>query len=344
MVIVVGDAGVGKSRLAQTFTDDIEDGCVVVGRCRAYGDGITFWPLREMIADLGGANGDALAEMLAGRPDGSSNAARIAAAVGLSQEVVDRPAELFPACRELFEVAARDAPLVAVVEDAHWAEPTLLDLIEYLAATVRGTVLWLCLARLDLLTRRPEWGSEIAAPMIELEPLSTPDARRLVIDRLDGRPLASETVGHILAMGNGNPLFLEQMLAAAQDDSELRLPPTVDALLTARLDRLGPAEKDVLRVASVVGTDVSRDALAALTPAEARAHLARHPTAPTATALSGGLSCTIHMILSALCTACPTSLSPQSHTKLYQFRICHSTLLIPAGRVLSGGSGFTGLV
>lgn len=285
MVTVFGEAGIGKSRLAQAFTDDIEDGRVVVGRCRAYGDGITFWPLREIVADLAGATGDGLTEMLAGQPDGSSNAAQIAAAVGLREDAVDRPAELFPAFRQLFEAAARDRPLVAVVEDAHWAEPTLLDLVEYLAATVRGPVLWLCLARPDLLTRRPEWGSELAAPRIRLERLLTPDARRLVIDRLGGRPLASETMGHILAMGQGNPLFLEQLLAAAHDQSELRLPPTVDALLSARLDQLGPAEKDVLRAASVIGTDVPRDALAALMPTEARAHLERHLTALTAKTL-----------------------------------------------------------
>lgn len=285
MVTIVGEAGVGKSRLAQAFTSAIEDARVVVGRCRAYGDGITFWPLREIVADLAGATGDGLAEMLAGHSDASSNAAQIAAAAGLSDEAVERPAELFPAFRQLFEVASHDAPLVAVVEDAHWAEPTLLDLVEYLAASVRGPVLWLCLARPDLLTRRSEWGSQLTASRISLERLSTPDARRLVIDRLGGRPLASETMGHILAMGQGNPLFLEQLLAAAHDDSELRLPPTVDAVLTARLDRLGPAEKDALRVASVVGTDVPRDALAALMPAEARAHLARHLTALTAKAL-----------------------------------------------------------
>jgi len=285
LLTILGEAGIGKTRLAQAFTDGIEDGRVVVGRCRAYGEGITFWPLREIVVDLAGATGDGLAEMLAGQPDGPSNAAQIAAAVGLSEHTVDRPAELFGACRQLFEVAARDRPLVAVVEDAHWAEATLLDLVEYLAATVQKPVLWLCLARPDLLIERPEWGAEVAAPAIRLERLATPDARRLVIDRLGGRPLTPETMGHVLAMGRGNPLFLEQLLAATRDDSDLRLPPTVDALLTARLDRLGPAEKDVLRAASVVGTDVSRDALAALMPAAARTYLGRHLTALTAKAL-----------------------------------------------------------
>ena len=210
LVTVLGEAGIGKSRLLRGFTDTIASRSVVVGRCRAYGDGITFWPLREIVQQIvGRIERRGLAELLSGEPDGASAAALIAAAVGLSDEGMERPADLFRAVRRLFEVAAADGSLVVVVDDAHWAQPTLLDLLEYLAAELRGPVLLVCLARHDLLADRPRWASEVAASAtIALEPLATTEARRLVIDRLGGRPLAPEMMGQLLALGQGNPLFL----------------------------------------------------------------------------------------------------------------------------------------
>lgn len=286
LVTVLGEAGIGKSRLARAFTQETTDVRVVVGRCRAYGDGITYWPVREIVQDLVGSAGpDGLVEMLGGEPDGPTNAAQIAAAVGLSVDEVERPGELFRAFRQLFEVAARNEPLVAIVEDAHWAEPTLLDLVEYLTAEAHGPLLLLCIARPELIGDRPRWASEIAATTISLEPLPTSEARQLVIERLGGRPLAPETMGQVLALSQGNPLFLEQLLAAMRDDDGPGMPPTIKALLTARLDRLGPAEKDLLRAASVVGTDVSLEALAVLVPTAARRYLRRHLTTLTAKAL-----------------------------------------------------------
>ncbi|HEX2028925.1 MAG TPA: BTAD domain-containing putative transcriptional regulator [Nitriliruptorales bacterium] len=277
LVTVLGDAGIGKSRLARAFVAQLPDDVrVAVGRCRAYGRATTFRPLREIARDLAGGadSGDVTVPGAAGEdPD----AALIAAAVGLSDEPVQRPAELFAAVRRLLERISHDHPLVVVVEDAHWAQPTLLDLVEYLADEVQGPVLLVCLARPELLEQRPRWASGLAAAAtVQLGPLPAPESRQLVTARLAGRLLAPETMGQVLAMGQGNPLFLEQLLAALREDQELTIPPTVQALLTARLDRLGPAERDLLRCASVIGVDVPLDALATLVPDGVRPYLDRH--------------------------------------------------------------------
>lgn len=286
LVTVMGEAGVGKSRLARAFAAAVAgEARVVTGHCRAYGEGITFWPLREIVQDLVGEAGpEGLAHLMGREPDGASHAEQIAAATGLSAEPMRRPGDLFVAVRRLFEQAARDGPLVVVVEDVHWAQPTLLDLVEYLAETVRAPVVLLSLARPELAETRPGWGAEVgpvlqgrdARTSVELRPLGMAEARQLVIDRLEGRLLPPESVGRILAMGQGNPLFLEQLLAALREDHEVVIPATVQALLMARLDRLGPAERDLVRCASAIGVDVPLDALRALLPDEARPHLDRH--------------------------------------------------------------------
>ena len=241
LVTVVGEPGIGKSRLARAFTDSLPDGVrTVTGHCRAYGEGITFWPVREIVQELAdGAGPEGLIRVLGQAPDDRSAAAQIAAGTGISEEPMDRPGELFVAVRRLLEAAARDAPMITVVEDIHWAQATFLDLVEYLAETVRAPVLLLCLARPELSETRPRWAAGVSsARWLELRPLSIPESRQLIIDRLVGRLLAPESMGQVLAMRQGNPLFLEQLLAALRDDATVDIPPTLQALLTARLDRL----------------------------------------------------------------------------------------------------------
>ncbi len=279
LVTVVGEAGVGKSRLAQAFAESVSsEARVVTGHCRAYGAGLTFWPLRELVADLTDRAGRAgLDRLLDREPHGRSHAGVIAAATSLSDESLRRSGDLFVAVRQMLQVAAREAPLVVVVEDVHWAQPTFLDLLEYLAGSLRAQVLLVCLARPELGETRPRWAADIpSAATVRVGPLGTAASRRLVFARLAGRLLPPEAVGRILAMGQGNPLFLEQLLATVRDGQELVVPPTVQALLAARLDRLGPAERDLLRCASVLGVDVRIDALRALVPDEAQEHLDRH--------------------------------------------------------------------
>ena len=157
---VLGEAGIGKSRLAREFDEALgPDARVLTGHCPAYGDGITFWPLREVVLQAAGPRGfDGLAELLVGEDDGEWIAGQVAVAIGPTQEPGSAN-ELFPAVRRLFEALASPRPLVLTLEDLHWAEPTLLDLVEYIADWGRAPVFLLCLARPELIEERPAWGA-----------------------------------------------------------------------------------------------------------------------------------------------------------------------------------------
>jgi DNA-binding SARP family transcriptional activator/tetratricopeptide (TPR) repeat protein len=274
---VIGEAGVGKSRLALAFVESLASEIKVFScRCPAYGEGITFWPLRELILQAIGDRGPAgITVLLAGQDDAEVAAAQIAGATGLRDEP-GAGRELFPAVRRLLETLARSQPVV-VVDDAHWAQPTFLDLVDYLAEWVQARLLLICLARPELVDVRPAWVSESGDGVsLVLEPLAPDDSERLVVHRLAGRLVPDAVVTQIVEMAQGNPLFIEQLLAALRDEGKLRVPPSLHALLAARLDRLGPAERDLLRCASVIGNKFSREALTALVPDQARRSLGRH--------------------------------------------------------------------
>jgi tetratricopeptide (TPR) repeat protein len=274
---VLGEAGIGKSRLSRAFAESIgSDVRIITGRCPAYGDAITFLPLREAVLDAAGPRGwAALAELLEDEDDGEQVAAHIAAAIGRTPQP-DRPDRLFPAVRRLFEILSVRHPLVLVIEDLHWAEPTFLDLIDYLADHTCGPILLLCLARPDLLKERPPWGARGSnADALFLEPLDANDIETLIADRA-GAALPPETLRRIVEAAQGNPLFAEQLLAAFEDHSLETIPASLQNLLAVRLDRLGPGERDLLRSAAVVGTNFTEDALTALVPDRARSFVDRH--------------------------------------------------------------------
>jgi DNA-binding SARP family transcriptional activator len=278
LITVIGEAGVGKSRLAREFATSVEPAArVVIGHCPPYGDGITFWPLREILRELtNGSRLEGLTELLTDDPDPSSTAAEVASAVGMVDQPGD-PSALFGALRRLFEAVARRKPLVIIIEDIHWAQPTLLDLLENLAASTHQPLVLLCLARPEFRQRRTSRAQEPdAAVTVTLEPLDPGDSERLLTSRRFGRALPPEAVTRVVETAQGNPLFLEQLLAALRDDLELRIPPTVQALLTARLDRLGPAEQDLLRCASVIGRDFSAKGVTALVAHQAIPFVDRH--------------------------------------------------------------------
>jgi class 3 adenylate cyclase len=275
---VLGDAGIGKSRLATEFAEALgSDARVLTGHCLAYGDGITFWPLREILLQATGPQGlDRLAELVVGEDDGDWIAGQVAMAIGPTQQP-GRANELFPAVRRLFEALASPRPLVLTLEDLHWAEPTFLDLIEYVADWGRASVFLLCLARPELIEERPTWGAGGRnADTLVLEPLPSTETKELIAGRLVGTVLPPDTLTRIVEIAQGNPLFVEQMVAAFQDDGTVSLPASVHALLAARLDRLGPAERDLLRCAAVVGMDFSADGLLALVPEQARPFVGKH--------------------------------------------------------------------
>jgi tetratricopeptide (TPR) repeat protein len=249
---------------------------ILTGRCPAYGDGITFWPLREVVLEAAGAaRVDSLAELLSGEADGKRIAAQIGAAIGLTQEPT-RPDELFPAIRRFFETVANRQPLVVVLEDVHWAEATFLDLIEYLADAAREPLFLLCLARPELLEARPAWGAASRnVGTLVLEPLRASEIQ-LIAERSAGGALLPDMRAQVVQTAQGNPLFAEQLVAALQDEHAMPLPASLHALLAARLDRLGPAERDLLRCAAVIGTSFTVDALTALVPEQARSFVQRH--------------------------------------------------------------------
>ncbi|TML13965.1 MAG: hypothetical protein E6G33_10965 [Actinobacteria bacterium] len=271
-VTVLGEAGIGKSRLAlELRRQEGSELRMLWGACRPYGEGVTFSPIADLVAELVG-DGDPrseLASMLGGDSEAEAMASVVAGAIGAG-EAVGATEDVFRAVRRLLQEVARARPLVVIFDDLHWAEPTLLDLIEHVAGWSRDApILLLCLARPDLLEERPSWpsGAEDAITLM-LEPLSETESKALIHEFLEGRELAGETRDRIASFGGGNPFFVEQLLALAAQEprfaAELSAPPTVDALLSARLDRLPPDERAVLEHASVLGAEFAFAALSAM--------------------------------------------------------------------------------
>jgi DNA-binding SARP family transcriptional activator len=271
---VLGTAGIGKSRLASEFSAGVaETATVLSGRCLSYGEGITFWPIVEMARCLDpGDPRRALAEAVRDDPDALAVAEGLDAVLGLGPD--GSPAQPAWAVRRLVEALALQRPLVLVFDDLQWAEPTLLDLIEYVVEGARDLpVLVLCLARPEFLDERRSWGGgKLNATSLFLEPLSQRLSERLVAEA--AADLSEGAMSWITTAAEGNPLFIEQMLAMVRADGvtplELRIPPTIEALLAARLDRLDAEEREVLEAAAVVGRDFSRTAVTALVPPRAR--------------------------------------------------------------------------
>jgi class 3 adenylate cyclase/tetratricopeptide (TPR) repeat protein len=263
---LLGVAGVGKSRLVAEFTRNL-DATVVRGRCLSYGEGITYWPVVEIVKQLLAIPG--LEEGLAGRDD---QARAIRALLGESAPA-GVSVEIAWAVRKLLERAAAQQPLVVVLDDVHWGEQTFLDLVEQVADLSRGVpLLLLCLARPELLERRPAWGGgKLNATTVLLEPLNSGEADELIGRLLPDPALADASLrARALAAAAGNPLFLEEIVAVvASSGGDVVVPPTIQALLAARLDQLDPAERRVLERGSVEGNSFHRGAVEALGPEEA---------------------------------------------------------------------------
>jgi class 3 adenylate cyclase/tetratricopeptide (TPR) repeat protein len=299
LVTVLGAAGVGKSRLADEFLSKLGGGArVVTGHCLSYGEGITFWPIAEVVRHAAGITGAAPPEQIRPRITELLGASdhqrlideRLAALLGMPGATPGIQ-ETFWAVRRFLETLAVDRPLVVVFDDIQWGEPTFLDLLEYLADWIQGVpVLLLCLARGDLLDIRGAWmAGKPNASLIMLRPLSTPQISGLVGNLLDGTWPPDATSARLVEMAEGNPLFAEEMLRMLVDEGRLRrvndhwstagqdytvaVPPTIQALLTARLDRLEPEERAVIDRASVVGPRFSWRAVAELSPDGQRADL-----------------------------------------------------------------------
>ena len=286
---ILGAAGVGKSRLVNELVSRLDgEAHLLIGRCAPYGEGITFWPLTEMIRQAASITPilpaseahERLGRLVGGESEAELVVERLAAATGLSEGEPTNE-EIFWAVRKLLETIAREQPVVAVFDDVQWAEPTFLDLIEHISDWTRDApVLLICIARPELLDERPTWGGgKPNATSILLEPLDDV-AVKLLIENLLGGEIDSSVFRSLRDAGEGNPLFVEELLAMLVDDDLLEQrnghweavgdigrispPPTIHALLAARLDRLAPEERAVLERAAVIGKLFSREALAGL--------------------------------------------------------------------------------
>jgi class 3 adenylate cyclase len=321
LLTVLGQAGVGKTRLVGEALGGLPGATVLRGRCLSYGEGITYWPVAEVVRQAAGiADTDPpagamakLRRLLGADPDGAERqhvAAGVAQLIGL--EAAPGPAEEAAwAFRRLLEILAepgptatgaepaegrrprprperpRSGPLVVVLDDLHWAEPGLLDLVEHVADYGRGApILLVAMARPELLELRPGWaGGKLNATTLLLEPLGETEAAQLLAALAGPVALPEEVAGPITKAAEGNPLFLEELLAALVEEGRLRrqdgrwvaagtadlgIPPSIQALLSARLDRLDDAERAVLERAAVAGQVFEQSAVVELSPPSVR--------------------------------------------------------------------------
>jgi class 3 adenylate cyclase/tetratricopeptide (TPR) repeat protein len=256
---VLGAAGVGKSRLVAEFRASLDAAIVVRGRCLPYGEGITYWPVVEVVKELPETPLDPVA------------AQTIKAVVG-ERTAVTSSEEIAWAFRKLLEAAAAESPLVCVFDDLQWGEETFLDLVEHVALLSQDApILLLCMARPDLLDRRPGWTGEKAnATSVLLEPLDPDETETLIESLTDVDEALRE---RIREAAEGNPLFVEEMVAMVRESSDgnVVVPPTIQALMAARLDQLDATERNVLQRGAVEGRVFHRGAIQALAPNEPQA-------------------------------------------------------------------------
>jgi tetratricopeptide (TPR) repeat protein len=282
-VTVLGAAGIGKSRLAGELRSLVAaNAAFLVGRCLPYGQGVTFWPVRSIVSEGAGSHSrQAIVAALADVDDADSVAESLSAALG--PEAPPTTTEQIAWAFRLFcESLARRRPLVLVLDDLHWAEPPFLDLVENLVdRSCDAPMLVLCLAREDLLDDGSSFlQNQERAETLLLEALEADESEALAEALCTESGLPPEIQSRMVAGAEGNPLFLEQLVALAAEEggaaAEQPLPATIQALLLARLDRLGPGERGVLERAAVIGREFRREPLAELVEPAGIAHLRRH--------------------------------------------------------------------
>jgi DNA-binding SARP family transcriptional activator len=285
LVTVIGEAGLGKTRLVHELAERLgREVNVLTGRCLPYGEGITFWPLREMVREAGADpdSPEGIKKLIDGEADATQVADRLSHALSPGNQGRSDAAEIFWAAWRLLETLARSRPLLVIFEDLHWAEPTFLDLVESLAVQAgRSPLVLVCNARPELLEQRPAWAAGIERVVsIELTPLADAASAALLESLAGDQPMSRPIRARVLETAAGNPLYLEQLAVSLseQADSQARpvLPPTIEALLTARLQRLGPGASSVLACAAVIGKNFGVDAVRELLPPEARGPLSRN--------------------------------------------------------------------
>jgi class 3 adenylate cyclase/tetratricopeptide (TPR) repeat protein len=276
LLTIYGDPGVGKSRLAREFVAGLDRANVLSGRCLPYGEGVTYWPLAEMVKSSAGITDDDPLDEAQRKIRECCEDEAVADLLGLAVGVLEAvegersQQEITWAARAWAEQLAAVQPLVLVFEDVHWGEEPLLELIEHLAAWVREQpLLLLCIARPELLDFRPAWGGgRVRSTSLELEPLQPGESAELVAALTAELELPVD-IAAVLAKTEGNPLFVEEtirMLAERPRDGAERIPDTLQALIAARIDRLPGAERVLLQRAAAMGRIFMAGALAQLSP------------------------------------------------------------------------------
>jgi class 3 adenylate cyclase/tetratricopeptide (TPR) repeat protein len=310
LITIFGAAGAGKSRLVIEFVSAVGEERVRVGRCLPYGEGITFHPIQQIVRadagiDLAMPRAEALValrsavERALGTGEAETVARRLEVVLGLAEapqalpEVAtnDLMEELRWGVRRYFERRAA-APLVLVFEDVHWAEQALIDLIEHLAEWTRAPLLVVCLARPDFREIRPTFGAAAGnAVAITLSPLGPDDTRLLIRELLAIDALSEDVRAGVVTRAEGNPLYVEEFLRTLIETKRIErregrwvatgeidvaeVPPSLQGLITARLDRVTPDVKRLLQAASIVGRLFSTTALAAIAGTAPSADLLR---------------------------------------------------------------------
>ena len=259
---IYGEPGVGKSRLLREFIAGVEGTTILSGRALPYGEGVTYWPLAEMIKSAAGITDDDPMETAREKLVECCGDEAIAELLGLASGVMDAvegergQPEIAWAAREFVDELADVQPLILVFEDIHWAEEPLLELIDHLAQWVRErSLLIVCLARPELLDVRPSWGGgRIRSTAIELEPLAREESEELASALLAQHDLSDHVTPSLLEKTEGNPLFVEETVRMLVEEGAAdRIPDTLQALIGARIDRLPPGEKILLQRGAVMG-------------------------------------------------------------------------------------------
>ena len=294
LMTILGEAGVGKSRLLREYVAELGDrAAVLIGRCIPYGAGVTLWPLREILEGLCGIREADPVQALRGvealvkrtgatvAGDVRQTAAALASTIGLEAEeraALDprtRHRETLIAWRSLLCNLAAAQPVVMIVQDIHWADELMLDVLDDLASHTSGPLQIVCPTRSEVLGRRPTWGAGVPNSMtIQLEPLSQEDSARLIDNMAGSVRLPASIKELVLERCEGNPFFVEEVMhqlmdegAVALDGSQesspagLEIPDNVQGVLLARLDLLSPAERSIAQLAAVIGRTFWQGAL-----------------------------------------------------------------------------------